>query len=199
MCVTYNDENILNKSFKGFFLFTRITIIVNINIVMTYLPSIRKDLKELQIDLNFDKIKSMGKQEFKKIVKQKVEKKAKLKLEEKKASHSKVMHLKHESFGIQKYLKPTKMQISIEERQLIFKLRSKVTNVKMNFRGMHEELTCDVCQEENETQEHVLECKEINKNDQENIEYAKIENGNVCEMVKIARRFRRNIKIRDKT
>ena len=164
-----------------------------------WVTTIRKDLKELQIDLNFDKIKSMGKHEFKKIVKQKIENKAKLKLEEKKASHSKVMHLKHESFGIQKYLKPTKMQISIEERQLIFKLRSKVTNVKMNFRGMHEELTCDVCQEENETQEHVLECKEINKNDQDEIEYAKIDNGNVCEMVKIARRFRRNIKIRDKT
>ena len=45
----------------------------------------------------------------------------------------------------------------------------------------------------------MLECKEINKNDQEKIEYAKIDNGNVSEMVKIARRFRRNIEIRDKT
>ena len=90
-----------------------------------------------------------------------------MKLEEKKANHSKVETWK---FGIQKYLKPTKMQISIEERQLIFKLRPKVTNVKMNFRGMHEELTCQVCQEENETQDHVLECKDKNKNVQEKIE-----------------------------
>ena len=128
-----------------------------------WVTTIGKDLKELQINLTFDQIKSMEKHEFKRIVKQKIEKKAKMKLEEKKLSHSKVMHLKHEHFGIQKYLKQSKIQISIEERQLIFKLRSKVTNVKMNFRGMYDELTCQVCKIGNETQEHLLECKEIKK------------------------------------
>ena len=120
-----------------------------------------------------------------------------MKLEDKKLSHSKVMHLKHEHFGIQKYLKQSKIQISIEERQLISKLRSKVTNVKMNFRGMYEEFTCRVCKIENETQEHLLECKEINKNDNEKIEYAKINNGNVIEMVNIARKFRKSIQKRE--
>ena len=66
------------------------------------------------------------------------------------------------TFRIQKYFKQNEIQISIKERQLIFKLRSKVTNVKMNFRGMHEELTCQVSKIENETQEHVLESLDIN-------------------------------------
>ena len=64
---------------------------------------------------------------------------------------------------------------------------------------MYEELTCQVCKIGNETQEHLLECKEINKNDNKKIEYAKINNGNVSDMVNIARKFRKNIQIRDKT
>ena len=91
------------------------------------------------------------------------------------------------------------MQISVEEMQLIFKLRSRVTNVRMNFKGMHEEWTCQVCQEDNETQEHIVqECKKINVNDLEKIEYEKIYHGNVEEMLKIARKFKRNIERRDK-
>ena len=67
----------------------------------------------------------------------------------------------------------------------------------MNFRGIYEEFTCQVCKIENETQEHLLECKEINKNDNEKIEYAKINNGNVIEMVNIARKFRKSIQKRE--
>ena len=42
---------------------------------------------------------------------------AKNQLEEKKSKHSKINNLKHESFGIQKYLKTSNIQISIEEKQ----------------------------------------------------------------------------------
>ena len=76
-------------------------------------------------------------------------------LEEKKANHSKVKTLKHENKGMQKYLKHSKMKITIEERQLIFKMRSEVTNIKMNYKGMYENFQCEVCNEEDETQEHI--------------------------------------------
>ena len=55
--------------------------------------------------------------------------------------------------------------MSIEEKQMIFKLRSEVTDVKMNFKGMHEDLKCKICNEENETQKHILECKILNKDE----------------------------------
>ena len=164
-----------------------------------WVSTVRRDLREIQIDLSFEEIKLLKKQEFKKIIKQKIETNAKKKLEEKKSNHSKVMNLKHGYFGIQKYLKQSKMQISVEERQLIFKLRSRVTNVRMNYKGMYEEWSCQVCHEENETQEHILqECKIMNKNDLEKIEYEKINHGHVEEMLKIARKFKRNLQIRDK-
>ena len=120
-------------------------------------------------------------------------------LVDKKSIHSKVKHLKHEIFGMQKYLRNNSIKISIEEKQMIFKLRSKVTNVKMNFKGMNEGLKCKICHEEkNETQTHILECKILNNNETQNLEYEKIENGNIIDMVQIVRKFRENLLKRDK-
>ena len=118
-------------------------------------------------------------------------------LEQKKASHSKVKTLKHENKGMQKYLKHGKMKITIEERQLIFKLRSEVTNIKMNYKGMFEDFQCEVCNEEDETQEHILKCKILNKKEEEIVDYSKIKNGNIIEMLKIARKFKKNLEIRE--
>ena len=111
---------------------------------------------------------------FKRIVSEKIDKKAMQMLEEKNSSHIKVKQLKHETFGIQKYLKSNNVKISIEEKQMIFHLRSEVTKVKMNFKGMHEDLKCNICNEENETQKHILECKILNKDDTQFLEYEKI-------------------------
>ena len=90
------------------------------------------------------------------------------------------------------------MKITIEERQLIFKMRSEVTHIKMNYKGMYENFQCEVCNEEDETQEHILKCKILNKEESENVEYSKIKNGNIIEMVKIARMFKKNLGISEK-
>ena len=156
-------------------------------------------MKDLKIDKNFEDIKLMKKHEFRRIVSKSIQKNAMQILEDKKSIHSKVKHLKHEIFGMQKYLRNNNMKISIEEKQMIFKLRSKVTNVKMNFKGMHEDLKCKICnEEENETQKHILECKILNNNETQNLEYEKIENGNIIDMVQIVRKFRENLLKRDK-
>ena len=163
-----------------------------------WVSTIKKDLKELDIENDFEQIKVMKKLDFKKMVTNRIEKKGMKVLEEKKANHSKVKTLKHENKGMQKYLKHSKMKITIEERQLIFKMRSEVTNIKMNYKGMYENFQCEVCNEEDETQEHILKCKILNKDDFENVEYSKIKNGNIIKMVKVARKFKKNLKIREK-
>ena len=164
-----------------------------------WVNTVIQDLKDLKIDKNFEDIKLMKKHEFRRIVSKSIQKKAMQILEDKKSIHSKVKHLKHEIFGMQKYLRNNNMKISIEEKQMIFKLRSKVTNVKMNFKGMHEDLKCKICnEEENETQKHILECKILNNNETQNLEYEKIENGNIIDMVQIVRKFRENLLKRDK-
>ena len=160
--------------------------------------TITQDMKELNIDKNFEEIKQMKKIEFKKLVTQKIQKWALEKLEEKKNNHSKVKELKHENLGLQKYLKHSNIKITREEKQLIFQLRSGITNVKMNRKGMYEDLRCNACNEENETQEHVLKCKILNKNEKQIIDCKKIRQGNIIEMVKIAKKFKENLEIREK-
>ena len=163
-----------------------------------WVTTVRKDLKELNMNTNFDEIQMMKKCEFKKIIKQNIETEAKNDLNAKKLNHSKVKNLQHNSIRMQKYLKHGQTEISVEERQLIFKLRAKVTNVKMNYRGMYEDFQCDICHEENESQRHIIEeCRILNKNEEEKLEYTKIENGNINQMVEIARHFKRNIDFRD--
>ena len=41
----------------------------------------------------------------------------------------------------------------------------------------------------NETQKHILECKILNQNEKQILEYEKIENGNIIDMIQIARKF----------
>ena len=163
-----------------------------------WVNTVIQDLKDLKIDKNFEDIKVMKKHEFRRIVSRSIQNKAIQMLEDKKSKHSKVKKLKHEIFGMQKYLKNNNMKISIEEKQMIFMLRSKVTDVKMNFKGMHEDFKCKNCNEENETQKHILECTILNQNEKQILEYEKIENGNIIDMIQIVRKFRENLEKREK-
>jgi hypothetical protein len=107
--------------------------------------------------------------------------------------HSKVKHIKHGFLKIQSYLLPSGTKISQEEMQLIFQLRSRVTNIKMNAKGIYDEYECDLCEKENETQKHILECEELTKNNKSEKDIPKYENlfiGNVKDKHEIARAFK---------
>ena len=121
-------------------------------------------------------------------------------LEKLKSLHSKVNHIKHGFIKMQNYLKSNGIQITKEERQLIFKMRSRVTDLKMNFKRKYEDFKCIACNEEEETQKHVLECKEIQKK-QPNLkvlEYEKLFDGNLNDKIQIARNFKEKMDIREK-
>ena len=95
---------------------------------------------------------------------------------------------------MQKYLQPNSCKMKIEDAQLIFKLRCRTTETKVNLKGKYDNLECGACGLEEETQQHILICKELNsdKNDQE-LKYDKIFNGNVVEKLKIAQKFKDNL------
>ena len=161
---------------------------------------VSNDLKELKIDLKFKDLKGMKKNEFRTMVKTKIENKAIEKLEQRKKSHSKVSHITHGFLTMQTYLKPNRIQVSKEERQLIFKLRSRVTEVKMNFKTKYEDLNCKTCNMEEETQKHVLECGEIDKKEPKSkcsLNYNKLFNGDTEDKVLIVRSFRKRMEIRE--
>ena len=113
-----------------------------------WVTTIRKDLDELNLNVTFAEIKAIKRGSFKNMLKQSIAEKALEYLDGKKSSHSKVMNLKHEVLQMQTYLMPSKTKISKEEKQLIFSLRSEMTEVKVNFKRMYENYECEVCDEE---------------------------------------------------
>ena len=167
-----------------------------------WVTTVKKDIEDLDLNVTFEDIKVMKKSSFKNMLKQSIEKKALKDLEEKKSSHSKVSHLQHEYLRMKTYLMPTQVKMSREEKQLIFQLRSRVTQVKMNYRKMHERLECEICELEDETQKHVYECTKLldmNKNIDKIPTYENIFDGNVMDQLEIAKIFKQNMEMRDST
>ena len=48
----------------------------------------------------------------------------------------------------QNYLQLSKVQVAQKEIETIFEMRSRVTKVKVNFRGNYENLECRICKNE---------------------------------------------------
>ena len=110
----------------------------------------------------------MKKSQFRNVVKEKLEQKTFMKLENLKKNHSKVKNIEHNRMVMQKYLQPNSMKMSKEDAQLIFRIRSKMSNVKCNFKGKYEDLKCRACKSEDEDQKHVVECKVLNSSKEKN-------------------------------
>ena len=166
-----------------------------------WINQVLSDIKELNLEVDFEDIRKMQKSRLKIMLNEAIKMKAFVDLAQKKEMHSKVMEIKHERLEMQKYLKSTNFKIKIEEKQEIFKMRSRVSDVKMNFKGRYENLECDICKNEYETQTHLIECNEINKHKKEYEkppEYEEIQKTNVQNQLKIVRHFIQNMKIRSK-
>ena len=116
-----------------------------------------------------------------------------------KESHSKVLNDKY--LKMKRYFLPSEIKASKEEIQMVFKLRSRVTNLKTNLKGMYDSFQCTACGIEEETQKHVLECKELIKLNKEIKEipiYEKIFEGDVSQQIYIAKVFKENMQIKEK-
>ena len=110
-----------------------------------------------------------------------------------KKKHSKVVNVDYLQLKMQNYLKGNRTKISQNMAEIIFCLRSRVTKVKMNYKGSFENLECEVCKEDKESQKHIIqECKKIIKmkgNSEKDI--------NVKQQIEIAKQFEENWKIRN--
>ena len=164
-----------------------------------WITTVLKDLEELNLDFTFTDIKHISKENWKKLVKRNVIEKTFKNLLETKQTHSKVMKLEYEKLEMQTYFLPNKFECSKEDVQLIFKIRSNMTNAKMNKKNLHKTHECTICLKENETQQHVYICNEIFKisgrKNENNPMYEKIINGNRKEKIEIAKIFKENMKI----
>ena len=155
--------------------------------------TVLKDLEYIGLEYsNLEMIKNMKKETFMKIVKEKNRIKTFERLKNMKENHSKVKEVMHKEIAMQDYLKSNKEVISKKQAQLIFKLRCKVTGVKMNMKGNYNDLNCRACKMEEESQSHILKCDKLNEGVRsiENIEG--IIKGNLAEKIRISKKFEEN-------
>ena len=82
-----------------------------------------------------------------------------------------------------------------EDYEQIFKIRSRVTQAKLNQKNRYDTYECEACEIADESQKHILKCEailEMQKESEqyEKVEYEKIINRNVKEQLIIAKLFK---------
>ena len=116
------------------------------------------DLELCGITLTMTEISRMKKPKFRKLVNTQIRNMAKEYLINLKMKHSKMDQIS-DSYRIENYLKSS--NISTEEKITLFKFRTRMIDVKCNFKNQYgENLTCYFCSYE-DTQSHILSCKEL--------------------------------------
>ena len=90
-----------------------------------------------------------------------------------------------------------------EDSQLIFKLRCRVTEIKMNMQGMYDTFECEAYKTESESRRHILHCNILLQNDEQykekyTPEYERLFDGSVDEQLQISKMFSSNMKILEK-
>ena len=110
-----------------------------------WISQVFTDLKELNLNINVGSISKIQKTKLKIILNEAIEQKTFCDLEEKKENHLKVRNIKYLRLKVQKYLKPNDLKIKLEEAHEIIKRRSRVSNVKTNFKGNYQSFECKVC------------------------------------------------------
>ena len=165
-----------------------------------WVTTVQQDLQVLGIsNLSMDEIKTMKKTVWVNLVKQRMNMKTFEIMENKNKSHSNVDHIEHNAILMRKYLQPNNEKMKKEDAQLIFKLRCRMTQIKVNLKGKYDTLECDACGKEKETQQHILVCEELNKDKEiQEFKYENLFNGTVTEQLKIAKIFEENLKILEK-
>ena len=119
----------------------------------------REDLKNLNIKLSFQEIGSLSKEKFKDIVKKAVSDKTFEYLKGEKDKLSKIQNIVYDKFGIQEYLLPN--QTSSRMAKFIFNSRSRMLDVKCNYKNRYKEYQCPTGCGSIDTQQHLLVCEKL--------------------------------------
>ena len=120
--------------------------------------TVEKNMKDLNLKLTHSEIKHMKKEDLQKVVKAACKVSALQYLNSVKSKHSKVLHIPHPTLDMQPYLKPN--HITISEAKFIFSARTRMLDVRSNFKNKYSDLKCPNCKEE-DSQPHLLSCEKL--------------------------------------
>ena len=121
---------------------------------------IKEDLEMCNIELSEEEIRNMRKYSFRRLVNKKVKEAATKYLMNLKKKHSKCDEINFSS-GMKEYLKSS--IISTEEKRMLFAMKTRMVDVKSNYRNKYKhDLSCTLCRENCvESEEHLLKCREL--------------------------------------
>jgi prenyltransferase beta subunit len=124
-----------------------------------WIKLVNADKDVLGIEIDDEEMRYLSKNKFEKYIENKIEKYALLQLNVLKAKHQKSQYLDSNSFKTAQYLIDDRFRKS--EANLLFKLRSKTLNLRMNYENQHSNTLCQICGLFPESQAHLLQCPRI--------------------------------------
>ena len=136
---------------------------------------VKKDLTDFDIKLDLDLIRKMSKEAFKTLVKFKARKYEISDLL--KVDLSKMENLHFDNIKLAKYLDLD--EITVSEAKSVFQFRSRMANVKDNYRGTNPYNICPLCMSHPDTQEAAFQCSVLRRNIDINGTYTDILEGNI--------------------
>ena len=109
--------------------------------------------------------------------------------------HSKSKSVEYNKLETRDYLKSNIFTVS--QSKLLFKIRSRMLNVKMNFKNMYNDditlLACDQCNTgELEDQNHVISCNTLENNKISDIKYSDLFSGNINTVKKAINKYEKS-------
>ena len=146
-----------------------------------------QDIKDLEMDITLEEIKTVSLFKFKRLLKKHIEQKSLKYLKGKQGS--KGIDIRYPTLKMAEYLMPNSECSSIEQQRYIFGIRNRMISLPVNFPQNKMEIKC-VCGQREDMQ-HVYQCKYWNT-EQETTEYEMIYRDNVKQQVNVYNRFRSN-------
>ena len=154
-------------------------------------------MDELGIDLNEETIKNMKKAKFKKLVNDRIREASYSYLILKQEGSSKLVNLPLR-YNIKEYLSTSRLSTS--EKQLLFKLRTRMIQVKCNYPSLYkDDLSCHLCDtKSDESQEHIFSCPSLaTVSNMDNVEYMDIFNLNLDKQISAVKHWNVLLKNRE--
>ena len=126
-----------------------------------WVSTVRQDLDDLEMNLSFEEIKANTKENFKRTVKKHVNEKAFDFLKNLQQTHSKAKPLQYERFVLQDYLS-AESELTTKEKSFTFAARTRMIDLRSNFKIGKKELNCRLCDKHEESQQMLLQCSALN-------------------------------------
>ena len=122
---------------------------------------VSSDFQEVNLSMNDDQIRQMSQTDYKNLVKQKVREAAYIEFKEQQAGHEKGRLLEHQDL-----LKPQGYLLTNlltnKQTSLLYNLRCQsVKGIRNNFHRQYQNIRCQLCMLEIDSQNHVLYCPVI--------------------------------------